>query len=681
PCLTLPLPDAALALGVRLDLLLTTKELEERTLPNVTTNGSQLFGRDWRQRFRMETRYRGHKTAVPAPGPTGVSREDLPDGGVVKMCQGVKISKGGQLCLLPESGAAWKAAEEERQEERERWDALRLAFAPLEKKRAQEQTAQGGKAGSARGDLKATTALEDEYAWGFDGRPPPIAKTRKALRARDPLKIASAFMQKLGQESEEKKSAGKVCPFGQIEGVAVGCEYTAKGQMAHAGLHTVWSTGMVTQKVKLRGNTGRKKEVAAVPAIVMAGGYSDDADGGDEFVYTGAGGNDGLHTKLQFSDQSWEGKDNKALACSCDLGLPVRVIRGQPVPATESFSKTIFVYDGLYILDSYWDEVGTSGYQVCKFLFRRLPGQPRLTSSRVHAAASARDLSQRDGLVLDPTTGKPFDLSGGLEPTPVYFFDPRRTQDAVESRPLAVPVPRRSGNGAADAHALVDDLLQGAPVHLLRRSAAFVYTPTPLYALNAKPRGGRLGANPSQEELMRFNQRDPGPTRLPRVRLFIWFRLRWILGNGDGPAGSELQGSLRELGRVFLGPSSRCNFIAAHHAGTWMPQGSTGWRITPVPGCRKVQLVGASRRYLDAARFNWSAHHAGTWMPQGSTGRRITSVPGCRKVSTGRRITPVPGCCKVQLVGASRRYLDAARFNWSALNFGIQSRVICNKRA
>lgn len=174
-------------------------ELEERTLPNVTTNGSHLFGRDWRQHFRMETRYRGHKSKVPAPGPTGVNREDLPDGGVVKMCQGVMMSKSGQLCVLPETGAAWKVAEEERQEERDRWDTLRLAFAPLEKKRAQEQTAQGGKAGSARGDLKATTALEDEYAWGFDGRPPPDSKTRKALRTRDPHKIASAFMQKLNQ--------------------------------------------------------------------------------------------------------------------------------------------------------------------------------------------------------------------------------------------------------------------------------------------------------------------------------------------------------------------------------------------------------------------------------------------------------------------------------------------------
>eukprot|EP00854_Cymbomonas_tetramitiformis_P003181 gene3181-4026_t len=495
-------------------------ELEEHTLADVVTNGSQLFGRDWRKKFRKDTRYRGYKTSVPDPGPTGVTEADLPEGGVVKICQGV-AKRGKHLTPLPETGAAWEAAAAERKEERERWDAVRQAFAPLEKKRALEQTALGGKAGSSRADLKATTALEDEYAWGFEGKLPPEAKTRQARRARDPHRIASLFMQKLtqtkelgneeeragqGQDDDEKKSAAKVCPFGQIAGVAVGSEYIAKAQMAHAGLHTVWSTGMVSQKVQLRSRAGGKKEVSAVPAIVMVGGYSDDADGGEEFVYTGAGGNDGLHTKLQCSDQSWDGKDNKALACSCDLGLPVRVIRGQPVSLAESFSKTIFVYDGLYMVDRYWDEVGTSGYRVCKFLFRRLSGQPRLTSSRVHAAASTRDISQRDGVVIDPATGRPFDLSGGLEPTPVTCFDPRRTAEAEKSRPLAVPLPQGRDGRDPDAAALVERLLKGAPEHLLQRSAAFVYTPSPLYALDAKPRDGRPATKPTIAELAQLNQ-------------------------------------------------------------------------------------------------------------------------------------------------------------------------------
>jgi len=79
----------------------------------------------------------------------------------------------------------------------------------------------------------------------------------------------------------------------------------------------------LTLTLKVRSKRGGK--VSVVAAISIAGGYTDDQDYGDICMYTGAGANDGKHTKEQIGDQSFgDGSgDNAALARNCDLGVPV----------------------------------------------------------------------------------------------------------------------------------------------------------------------------------------------------------------------------------------------------------------------------------------------------------------------------------------------------------------------
>jgi len=111
-------------------------------------------------------------------------------------------------------------------------------------------------------------------------------------------------------------------------------------------------------------------------------------DLGECFTFTGSGGRalrgtkanpKNLRTAPQSSDQSFENSFNKALKISSETGKPVRVIRGyklnSPYAPLEGYR-----YDGLYIVEKAWVERGLNdgGFLVCKFIFRRVPGQPSL---------------------------------------------------------------------------------------------------------------------------------------------------------------------------------------------------------------------------------------------------------------------------------------------------------------
>ncbi|WP_159820299.1 YDG/SRA domain-containing protein [Colwellia sp. 20A7] len=100
-------------------------------------------------------------------------------------------------------------------------------------------------------------------------------------------------------------------------------------------------------------------------AIVLSGGYEDDEDFGDEIIYTGAGGND-PKTGNQIADQSWEKSGNAGLLVSMDRGLPIRVIRGHQHKSDYSPLKG-YNYAGLYSVVDAWEEVGRSGFKICRF--------------------------------------------------------------------------------------------------------------------------------------------------------------------------------------------------------------------------------------------------------------------------------------------------------------------------
>jgi putative restriction endonuclease len=133
--------------------------------------------------------------------------------------------------------------------------------------------------------------------------------------------------------------------FGEIEGVSEGAEFPTRKALSEAGVHRPTQAGI----------SGGEDEGS--DSIVVSGGYEDDADFGDEIVYTGDGGRD-PYTGKQIANQTFAGR-NAALARSKVLGLPVRVIRGVEPGG--------YRYDGLYFVDDFWEASGQSGFKVWRY--------------------------------------------------------------------------------------------------------------------------------------------------------------------------------------------------------------------------------------------------------------------------------------------------------------------------
>lgn len=133
--------------------------------------------------------------------------------------------------------------------------------------------------------------------------------------------------------------------FGEIPGFPEGATFASREELRTAGLHRHTTAGI----------SGSSQDGA--DAIVLSGGYEDNQDFGNVIVYTGEGGNRGGH---HFADQKFT-KGNKSLAISQTRGFPVRVIRGYK-HKSELAPKIGYRYDGLYIVDDFWCEVGSAGY-------------------------------------------------------------------------------------------------------------------------------------------------------------------------------------------------------------------------------------------------------------------------------------------------------------------------------
>ena len=148
--------------------------------------------------------------------------------------------------------------------------------------------------------------------------------------------------------------------LGPVPGVEVGQHFSGRRELHDADVHR-----------------GLMKGIApAGSSIVLSGGYVDDEDYGDDLIYTGEGGND-LATKRQIADQTLTG-GNLALARNCDEGVLVRVNRGSKLDSAFAPS-TGYRYDGLYRIESYWQERGQDGYIIWRYkLERHEEGQPSL---------------------------------------------------------------------------------------------------------------------------------------------------------------------------------------------------------------------------------------------------------------------------------------------------------------
>lgn len=140
--------------------------------------------------------------------------------------------------------------------------------------------------------------------------------------------------------------------YGSVPGVEVGQRFATRRALHDANVHRGLMRGIAPKGY----------------SIVLSGGYVDDEDYGNHLVYTGEGGNN-LETKRQVSDQTLTG-GNMALAKNCDEGILVRVNRGAKLDSVFAPS-TGYRYDGLYRIESYWQERGQDGYIIWRYKLER----------------------------------------------------------------------------------------------------------------------------------------------------------------------------------------------------------------------------------------------------------------------------------------------------------------------
>lgn len=139
--------------------------------------------------------------------------------------------------------------------------------------------------------------------------------------------------------------------IGHIDGVALGTLFANRQALRDARIHRPLQAGI-------------DGSAQAAYSIVVSGGYVDDEDYGNRIIYTGHGGNDPA-TKRQVADQKWT-LGNAALQASQQRGTPVRVVRGAKGAAPFAPAEG-YRYDGLFLVEQCWDEIGVDDFLVCRF--------------------------------------------------------------------------------------------------------------------------------------------------------------------------------------------------------------------------------------------------------------------------------------------------------------------------
>jgi len=140
--------------------------------------------------------------------------------------------------------------------------------------------------------------------------------------------------------------------FGCIPGYPEGSCFDSREALSRAGVH----------RPRIAGISGRGREGA--DSVVLAGGYEDWDDFGDEILYTGHGGRD-PESKRQIGHQTLT-RGNLALATNTLSGLPVRVVRGARLNSPYS-PEVGYRYDGLFQVVDYWRERGRSKFYIWRY--------------------------------------------------------------------------------------------------------------------------------------------------------------------------------------------------------------------------------------------------------------------------------------------------------------------------
>ncbi|XP_020581355.1 E3 ubiquitin-protein ligase ORTHRUS 2-like [Phalaenopsis equestris] len=122
-------------------------------------------------------------------------------------------------------------------------------------------------------------------------------------------------------------------------------------------------------------------------SVALSGGYQDDEDHGEWFLYTGSGGRDLSGNKRTSKQQSFDQKFdklNEALRVSCLKGYPVRVVRSHKEKRSSYAPENGVRYDGVYRIEKCWRKVGLQGFKVCRYLFVRCDNEPAPWTSDEH---------------------------------------------------------------------------------------------------------------------------------------------------------------------------------------------------------------------------------------------------------------------------------------------------------
>ncbi|KAL2478962.1 E3 ubiquitin-protein ligase [Forsythia ovata] len=153
-------------------------------------------------------------------------------------------------------------------------------------------------------------------------------------------------------------------------------------------------------------------------SVVISGGYEDDEDHGEWFIYTGSGGRDLSGNRRTNKAQSFdqEFKDgNQALRISCYKGYPVRVVRSEKDKRSSYAPEKGYRYDGVYRVEKCWRKAGKQGFKVCRYLFVRCDNEPAPWTSDEHGD-SPRPLPDI------PELKKALDISERVE-SPSWEYD------------------------------------------------------------------------------------------------------------------------------------------------------------------------------------------------------------------------------------------------------------------
>ncbi|KII89870.1 hypothetical protein PLICRDRAFT_174688 [Plicaturopsis crispa FD-325 SS-3] len=170
-------------------------------------------------------------------------------------------------------------------------------------------------------------------------------------------------------EPEEQAEVGPTAKtYGHIEGIEVGTTWKTRKEVKDAHMHTHGRAGICW------GEEGAY-------CVVLSEEYEEDVDNGETFIYTGSGDPE--------KDQSFERGGNRGLLTSMRTKNPVRVIRG-PTRRSRWSPEEGYRYDGLYrVIDAELRE-GRNGKKVCRFYFKRDPGQRPLVEYKYRATLFKR---------------------------------------------------------------------------------------------------------------------------------------------------------------------------------------------------------------------------------------------------------------------------------------------------